>query len=258
MRRFAQAGFFPLGAAASAAKREALSMAAGLQTYAGLFAMFISFAYGGVRGFGSERTRGWSDALWMSSLSIFVAGRTLFGEISAQTLDYLISSSSAREAIGPFAEIYGAEGLNAQMLPGAFLLERGAFAAVCVGFFTVLGHDLGYRLREALEDFGLVEQEEMRRPRPTSQYSGTRRAADAPEAEAKTRFGHRADPPPPNAPMSAEALARAVLGVGAGASQREIERAYRAQMKRAHPDHGGSVERAAALNAARDVLQGRR
>ena len=46
----------------------------------------------------------------------------------------------------------------------------------------------------------------------------------------------------------------AVLGVGPAASKREIERAYRTQMKRAHPDHGGSVERAAALNAARDLL----
>jgi DnaJ-class molecular chaperone len=46
--------------------------------------------------------------------------------------------------------------------------------------------------------------------------------------------------------------------VGAKASRREIERAYKCQRKRAHPDHGGSVEWAAALNAARDALLRRR
>jgi curved DNA-binding protein CbpA len=57
-----------------------------------------------------------------------------------------------------------------------------------------------------------------------------------------------------DAGASEEARARSVLGVGANASKGDIERAYRGQMKRAHPDRGGSVERAAALNAARDVL----
>ncbi len=51
-----------------------------------------------------------------------------------------------------------------------------------------------------------------------------------------------------------EARARATLGVRLGASKAEIERAYRTKMKRAHPDHGGSVARAAALNQARDLL----
>ena len=48
--------------------------------------------------------------------------------------------------------------------------------------------------------------------------------------------------------------ARAILGVGAGASRPEIEAAYRRLMQRAHPDHGGSSGLAAQLNAARDRL----
>ncbi|MGE3142230.1 MAG: DnaJ domain-containing protein [Hyphomonadaceae bacterium] len=54
-------------------------------------------------------------------------------------------------------------------------------------------------------------------------------------------------------PMSAME-ARTILGVGPGASSADIRAAYRAKMTRAHPDHGGSHEQAARLNAARDLL----
>ena len=53
------------------------------------------------------------------------------------------------------------------------------------------------------------------------------------------------------------AEARAILGVGEGATVEEIRIAYARLMQRAHPDHGGTDGLAAQLNAARDRLLGR-
>lgn len=50
------------------------------------------------------------------------------------------------------------------------------------------------------------------------------------------------------------AEARAILGVGAGASAEAINAAWRRLMGRAHPDQGGAEGLAARLNAARDRL----
>ena len=52
----------------------------------------------------------------------------------------------------------------------------------------------------------------------------------------------------------ADMHARAVLGVNATAGEREIRRAYRAKMAKAHPDRGGSAAEAAQISAARDWL----
>jgi hypothetical protein len=147
------------------------------------------------------------------------------------------------------------------MSPAAMLVARGVSAAALVAFFQMLGHDLAYRLREALEDADLVGGEEPRVGSSASSESRTNKGgngrshkAHGMEWEAQDGFGHRDAHAASYTPMTEEAKARAVLGVGGDASRHEIERAYRAQMKRAHPDHGGSVARAAALNAARDVL----
>ena len=51
-----------------------------------------------------------------------------------------------------------------------------------------------------------------------------------------------------------EADARAVLGVGAGASEAEIRAAWKRAMARAHPDQGGTKGLAVRVNAARDRL----
>lgn len=245
LRRYAEQGYFPLMAAANAADRRALATLAGLQTFGGLFAMLMSFAYGCRRGYANPRPRGWSNAFWASSVIALALATWIFPEASAQKLDHLLTSLAAN-------------GRSAQLSPVIVLLGRGGALAVFVAFFLVLGHDLGYRLREALEDFGLVEpHEEVRRASSSTAGQSTRsRRHSARGPETASDFGQR-EAPSPSAPSSAEAKARHVLGVSSNASRREIERAYRAQMKRAHPDHGGSVERASALNAARDVLLGR-
>lgn len=58
-------------------------------------------------------------------------------------------------------------------------------------------------------------------------------------------------------PMT-EAQARRILGVGDDATEAEVQAAYRARMRSAHPDQGGSADEAARLNAARDKLTGKR
>ena len=55
-----------------------------------------------------------------------------------------------------------------------------------------------------------------------------------------------------------EIRAYQTLGLSNGADRSAIKAAWKQQMKAAHPDQGGSGSRAAALNAARDVLLRRR
>jgi hypothetical protein len=52
------------------------------------------------------------------------------------------------------------------------------------------------------------------------------------------------------------AQALAELGLSEAASEKEINAAYRALIKRHHPDRGGSTARAARLNQAKDLLVG--
>ncbi len=52
------------------------------------------------------------------------------------------------------------------------------------------------------------------------------------------------------------AAALAELGLRDGASEAEIHSAYRALIKKHHPDHGGSHARAARINQAKAALEG--
>ncbi|HVG20593.1 MAG TPA: DnaJ domain-containing protein, partial [Blastocatellia bacterium] len=45
-----------------------------------------------------------------------------------------------------------------------------------------------------------------------------------------------------------------VLGVGEGASKEDVDRAYRAEARKRHPDGGGSEEDMKSLNEAHDIL----
>ena len=68
-------------------------------------------------------------------------------------------------------------------------------------------------------------------------------------------------PRPPPAPAMDVDEARRVLGVARDADADSIRAAHRRLVARVHPDHGGSVELAGKVNAARDILlaeQGRR
>lgn len=62
-------------------------------------------------------------------------------------------------------------------------------------------------------------------------------------------------PPQPGAMTQDEAYQ--VLGLERGATPEAVRTAHRTLMKQAHPDQGGSAERAARVNAARDRLTNR-
>lgn len=58
----------------------------------------------------------------------------------------------------------------------------------------------------------------------------------------------------PGQPSFEAAQARALLGVEAGASRRDIVEAHRRRIALVHPDRGGSSEQVHEANAARDLL----
>lgn len=73
------------------------------------------------------------------------------------------------------------------------------------------------------------------------------------------RFGPdwaKQDPAGPRRAEMSEAEAYALLGLAAGATPAAVKAAHRRMMKQHHPDHGGTAEMAARLNAARDRLLG--
>ncbi len=80
-------------------------------------------------------------------------------------------------------------------------------------------------------------------------YAGWRLWKDA--LGLKPRPKPRRTAPPEGAERQA---ARALLGVGQNADDEAIRTAHRRLMADAHPDRGGSPDRARALNAARDLL----
>ena len=71
--------------------------------------------------------------------------------------------------------------------------------------------------------------------------------------------GRQTGTPPPRAQSGRMSIKEAakVLGVTETASLEEVEAAYKAMMKRVHPDAGGSDGLAARVQEARDVLMGK-
>ena len=67
-----------------------------------------------------------------------------------------------------------------------------------------------------------------------------------------------AQPQPASSFTAEEVRAYQTLELAVGADRRAIKDAWKRLMKSAHPDQGGDVKRASALNAARDLLLRRR
>jgi DnaJ-domain-containing protein 1 len=67
-----------------------------------------------------------------------------------------------------------------------------------------------------------------------------------------------AQPQPVSSFTPEEVRAYQTLGLSVGADRRAVKEAWKRLMKEAHPDQGGDVKRASALNAARDLLLRRR
>lgn len=204
-----------------------------------LVATLIVFGWMGAE---SRRRRAWEDVLWMIVVPLaLIVALKLTGEGGWARFDALLSHLS--------------------LSPQAFEATRETLlmrfvSLACVGaLIAVAAHDCAYRGREAMEDFGFLEPRDfVDAPRPRA--ARTERAQT--RTQARPHPQDTAPPPPPPSPEELrEASARAALGVRIGASKREILRAYKALIKRAHPDHGGSTEAAARLNAARDVLLGK-
>jgi len=264
-RRFAAAGEWPLVRAAELEERLVLGPVAYAQTFAAFLFIAAMAIWFGRAGFLSERLRGWSNGVWIIGVLLVCLTPTLAPELTPQKIDYLIMADGRAPEYRHSPHTHqlepplprGLDAVNHRRLPRLFVIERGAFVAFFGLIVAFVFHDAGYRLREALGEFGLMEEKEAFEPRRRSagSFERARAAEDASPSGGFHDFRGEA-PPPPQSP-SEDQKARAVLGVSISASRREIERAFRAQMKRAHPDHGGSVERAAALNAARDLLLGK-
>jgi flagellar biosynthesis GTPase FlhF len=114
--------------------------------------------------------------------------------------------------------------------------------------------DLGawQREQEAREQ---AQREEAER---AAREEAERRARAQAEAQARAQEEQRRQEkmrrrPPPSPEQSAMAL----LGLSAGFTAEDLKRAYRARVKAAHPDVGGSNAAAATINAAYALLKAR-
>jgi hypothetical protein len=263
MWRWALSGHFPLVEAAREEKRAMLTLLARAQTLAGE-GLFVSLAcYSVWRGFVSDRIPAWRLGFSIAGVCLLLFAPVKFSALSPQTIDYAITSSQAnaenahppgREGRterrwSPFGAIYGADGWNHQMSPAVFLFERGLFGALFGAFLALCLHGLGRHARVAMSRLRMRKSTQHKQ----SADAGARHENVNNQGSSKNHSSHRR-PLRKNAPQAAHVAAYRLLGVSVGASRRDIDRAYRQLMKRAHPDRGGSVEHAAAINQARDVL----
>lgn len=206
----------------------------------GLLWLIVTMAMFGAAGALSHRRRAWEDGLWMLVLlALAFATLKIAGEGGWARLDALLSGLS-----------FGGQSIEPTLQS---LLVRTLSLTAAGALLAVGAHDCAYRVREALEDFGILEPREEDAPQPARPQAARPRQQSGPQAQQR----QATPPPPPNPADLREASACAALGLRSGASEREILRAYKALMKKAHPDRGGSTEAAARLNAARDFLLGK-
>ncbi|HYA80062.1 MAG TPA: hypothetical protein VED87_03925 [Methylocystis sp.] len=236
-----------LATAAAQTGHEALAQAARAQTALAFTAIAALAVYFAFRGFTNPRLRRWTQLYWICGLLLVFVAPSLFPSLTPAHIDYALTFW------------VGQRGRDGLIAPGDILLARAGLGAAIAAFAGLCAHDAAHRLREALWELGLmdVEEEDLRRAAPGAAPGAVpgggpqrERAGRAREGEPDNdapSFGHRKE-------VSETAWAFAALGLRSGASRSEIERAYRARMKRAHPDHGGSAQAAARLNQARDLL----
>jgi len=259
---------FPFHEAASASGRAALAEAFAFQARIcawGLCALGVYFAW---RGYANPRPCGWGPFFWVSAVCLFFFAPAALPKLSLQRVDYAVTAvlgaehNLRRPALKPRPQ--QAAVLPLKLDPTAVLATRAGLAALAAAFLSLASHDAAYRLREALVEFGLLEAQ--------SEKAGSSGAADEAAEEKRrwapkkgsqeprleweeSRFGRRGRRPRKAGPESdPRTRAFALLDLPDGASRAEIEKAFRAKIKHAHPDHGGSPEQAAALNDARDLL----
>jgi len=188
--------------------------------------------------------------LWLGVAILFVliATRTsLFALIgSALALLPLLSAlrgarNRSRAKAGPSPG--GASTVRADWLEMTLDHDTGDMSGVVLKgrFADASLDDLG---REDLDAFAGECREDANSARLLAEYM-QRRFGEAPG-------GRQTGASPAGAMEPHEALA--ILGLEEGADVEAIESAYRALMKRAHPDHGGNAYWAARLNEAREVL----
>ncbi len=258
---------FPFHEAAVASGRAGLAAAFVGQTRIaalGLCAVGIYFAW---RGYANHRPRGWGPFFWVSAVCLFFFAPALLPKLSMQRADYAVTAvlgaahGSDRLAVKP-------RPLNAAVLPLKLdavnvLLTRAGLAALAAAFLSLACHDAAYRLREAFIEFGLLEAEaetpqSIGRAEESGQDKPRRAPRKSPRESQGERgengFGRRGRARKSQPQGDPRARAFEMLGLPVGATRAEIEKAFRARIKRAHPDHGGSAEQAAALNDARDLL----
>ena len=254
---------FPFREAALAGGREALGAAFSFQTKICALGLCAIGAYFAWRGYANPRLRGWGPFFWVAAVCLVFFAPTALPRLSVQRVDYAVTAvlGAARGAPPPPAKSRPAV-LPLKLEPVAVLASRAALAALAGAFLALASHDAAYRLRETLAEFGLAEpqpespapsdvKEEVAKEKPRR---ASKRIGREPETEGdESRFGRRgrSRKAPADDPRT---RAFALLGLSAGASRPEIERAFRTRIKRAHPDHGGTAEQAAALNDARNLL----
>lgn len=84
--------------------------------------------------------------------------------------------------------------------------------------------------------------------------SAPRGATDKVDFDARGAAFDETTAPSRHAQGMSEHEAYQMLGLSEGASRADVGKAYRRLIKQAHPDHGGSAQRAARLNEAKQVL----